>query len=155
MVLTSVAIPPVAVGHRAARRVALAPRCAGLAAAAAAPPAPGDPLRPGRHAGARRPVQRRPREGRPVADAAEAVAAARAAGLAVGLISNQSGVARGLLTLADVHGVNAELERAVGPFDTRQICPHGPDDGCACRKPAPGMVLAAAESSASVRRTAW
>jgi histidinol phosphatase-like enzyme len=24
-----------------------------------------------------------------------------------------------------------------------QVCPHGPDDGCACRKPAPGMVLAA------------
>jgi histidinol-phosphate phosphatase family protein len=35
------------------------------------------------------------------------------------------------------------LAELLGPFDTVQVCPHGPDDGCTCRKPAPGMVKAA------------
>ena len=33
--------------------------------------------------------------------------------------------------------------QALGPFDVVRYCPHGPDDGCDCRKPAPGMVKAA------------
>jgi len=37
----------------------------------------------------------------------------------------------------------ARLDELLGPFDTVQVCPHGPDDGCTCRKPAPGMVKAA------------
>jgi histidinol-phosphate phosphatase family protein len=57
--------------------------------------------------------------------------------------TNQSGVARGLITRAQVDACNARLVELLGPFDTVQVCPHGPDDGCACRKPAPGMVLTA------------
>jgi histidinol-phosphate phosphatase family protein len=53
-------------------------------------------------------------------------------------------VARGLITTAQVEACNAKLADLLGPFDTVQVCPHGPDDGCACRKPAPGMVLDAA-----------
>jgi hypothetical protein len=34
----------------------------------------------------------------------------------------------------------AEVERLLGPFDVWKFCPHGADDGCTCRKPAPGMV---------------
>jgi histidinol-phosphate phosphatase family protein len=86
-----------------------------------------------------------PRQVRPVEGARAAVARLRAAGVAVGVITNQSGVARGLLDLDDVARVNARLDELLGPFDTWQICPHGEDDGCACRKPAPGMVLAAAK----------
>ncbi|WP_324275711.1 HAD-IIIA family hydrolase [Blastococcus brunescens] len=37
----------------------------------------------------------------------------------------------------------ARLDELLGPFDTLQYCPHGPDGGCDCRKPAPGMVKAA------------
>jgi HAD superfamily hydrolase (TIGR01662 family) len=37
----------------------------------------------------------------------------------------------------------ARLDELLGPFDTIRYCPHGPDDGCDCRKPASGMVLAA------------
>ena len=37
----------------------------------------------------------------------------------------------------------ARLDELLGPFDTVQWCPHGPDDGCPCRKPAPGMVKTA------------
>jgi HAD superfamily hydrolase (TIGR01662 family) len=68
----------------------------------------------------------------------------RAAGIAVGLVSNQSGVARGRLAPAQVDAVNARLAELAGPFDAVAWCPHGPEDGCDCRKPAPGLVLRAA-----------
>jgi histidinol-phosphate phosphatase family protein len=58
-------------------------------------------------------------------------------------VSNQSGVARGLITRQQVDACNDRLEELLGPFDTVHVCPHGPDDGCDCRKPAPGMVKAA------------
>lgn len=76
--------------------------------------------------------------------AREAVATARAAGLAVGLITNQSGVARGLLTAEQVHAVNGRLAEEVGGFDVVEHCPHDDADRCACRKPGPAMVLRAA-----------
>lgn len=76
--------------------------------------------------------------------AAAAVARTRAAGLRTGLVSNQSGIGRGLLTGAQVAAVNARVLDLVGGLDTVQICPHAPEAGCDCRKPAPGMVLAAA-----------
>lgn len=79
-----------------------------------------------------------------VPGAREAVAAARAAGCRVGVVSNQSGIGRGLLTRAQVDAVNARVAELLGPFDTWQVCPHAPEDRCACRKPAPGMVRAAA-----------
>ena len=83
---------------------------------------------------------------RPVEGAAEAVARLRAHGLRLGVVSNQSGVARGLLTPEQVSAVNAQVDSRVGPFDTWQVCPHGPDDGCDCRKPRPGMVRRAARA---------
>jgi D-glycero-D-manno-heptose 1,7-bisphosphate phosphatase len=67
----------------------------------------------------------------------------RARGLAVGVVSNQSGVARGLLTEEEVASVNARVEELLGPFDVWEVCPHGEGDGCTCRKPAPGMVHSA------------
>jgi HAD superfamily hydrolase (TIGR01662 family) len=80
---------------------------------------------------------------RPVPGARAAVDALRARGVRVGVVSNQSGVARGLITRAQVDACMARLDELLGPFDTVQVCPHGPDDGCTCRKPAPGMVKAA------------
>ncbi len=79
-----------------------------------------------------------------VPGAREAVDAVRAAGLAVGVVSNQSGIGRGLLTRGQVDAVNARVAELLGPFDTWQLCPHAPEEDCACRKPRPGMVLAAA-----------
>lgn len=81
---------------------------------------------------------------RPTPSAARALALARGAGLAVGVVSNQSGVARGLLTTDQVEAVNRRVEELLGPFDVWRMCPHGEQDGCACRKPAPGMVHSAA-----------
>lgn len=83
---------------------------------------------------------------RPVSGAVPALARLREAGLRLGVVSNQSGVARGLLTRAQVDGVNAEIDGRLGPFEVWQVCPHGPEDGCRCRKPSPGMVIDAARA---------
>jgi HAD superfamily hydrolase (TIGR01662 family) len=80
----------------------------------------------------------------PLPGAAAAVRAVRRHGLAVAMITNQSGVARGLLSRADAEAVNARVAQLLGPFDAVRLCPHGESEGCGCRKPAPGMVLAAA-----------
>jgi histidinol-phosphate phosphatase family protein len=61
-------------------------------------------------------------------------------GVRVGLVSNQSGVGSGRITLAQVEAVNQRLEELVGSFDVVRFCPHDRDEGCTCRKPAPGMV---------------
>ncbi|MFV0132945.1 D-glycero-alpha-D-manno-heptose-1,7-bisphosphate 7-phosphatase [Streptomyces sp. HMX87] len=85
-----------------------------------------------------------PERVRPVDGAREAVALLREHGVATGVVTNQSGVARGLLTDADVRHVNRRIDELLGPFDVWAVCPHGPDDGCHCRKPQPGLVLWAA-----------
>jgi len=80
----------------------------------------------------------------PLPGAERALARLRGLGIPAGVVTNQSGVARGLLTMEQVRRVNAEVERRLGPFAVWCVCPHGSDDGCACRKPAPGLVRAAA-----------
>ncbi|HIY42769.1 MAG TPA: HAD family hydrolase [Candidatus Nocardiopsis merdipullorum] len=77
--------------------------------------------------------------------ATEAVALAREHGLAVGVVTNQSGVGRGFLTERELAAVNARVEILLGPFDLWQVCPHVHEDGCSCRKPRPGMLIDAAE----------
>lgn len=68
----------------------------------------------------------------------------RAAGLRLGVVTNQSGLARGHFTAGQLAAVNARVEELLGPFGTWQICPHDDTAGCGCRKPAPGLVTAAA-----------
>jgi len=80
----------------------------------------------------------------PVPTAGAALALLRAAGIPVGVVTNQSGIARGLLRRGQADAVNRRVDDLLGPFAVWQMCPHGPGDGCSCRKPAPGMVLAAA-----------
>ncbi|KIC67817.1 D-glycero-alpha-D-manno-heptose-1,7-bisphosphate 7-phosphatase [Pseudarthrobacter phenanthrenivorans] len=80
---------------------------------------------------------------RPMAGAKKVLDSLRADGIATGVISNQSGVARGLITAEDVAAVNARVEELLGPFDVWEVCPHAEQDGCSCRKPAPGMVHSA------------
>ena len=61
----------------------------------------------------------------------------RARGVRLGIVSNQSGIARGRLTAAQAEAVMARTVELLGPFDDVRWCPHAPEDGCACRKPAP------------------
>jgi histidinol-phosphate phosphatase family protein len=69
----------------------------------------------------------------------------RAAGVRLAVVSNQSGIARGILTEHDVAAVNRRIEELLGPLGPWCVCPHGPDDGCDCRKPAPGLLREAAQ----------
>jgi histidinol-phosphate phosphatase family protein len=80
----------------------------------------------------------------PIAGAAATLDRLRVAGVRIGVVSNQSGVGRGRLTRAQVDAVNFRVEELLGPFDDWQVCQHAPEDGCACRKPQPGMITAAA-----------
>ncbi|MEU5724578.1 HAD-IIIA family hydrolase [Micromonospora sp. NPDC047738] len=87
-----------------------------------------------------------PEKVRPVPGAREALDRLRAAGLRLAVVSNQSGLARGYFTERQMRAVNARVEELLGPFDDWQICPHEDTDGCGCRKPAPGLVHAAARA---------
>ena len=92
--------------------------------------------------------------------AAEAVRSLRAAGLAAVVISNQSGVGRGLFSLARVYEAMAALRHALrahgAELDAIYFCPHAPDAGCACRKPGTGLVERAAEDlQLSLRRSVF
>jgi D-glycero-D-manno-heptose 1,7-bisphosphate phosphatase len=82
----------------------------------------------------------------PMPGAREALDRLRAAGIAVGVVSNQSGVARGLVTMDEVEAVNRRVDDLLGPLEPWAVCPHGPEDGCACRKPEPGLIRGAAEA---------
>ncbi|GAA2502830.1 HAD family hydrolase [Streptomyces longisporus] len=68
----------------------------------------------------------------------------RGAGIPVGVVSNQSGVGRGLITDGDVRRVNERADELLGGLDVWVYCPHPPDAGCGCRKPRPGLVVEAA-----------
>jgi histidinol-phosphate phosphatase family protein len=76
--------------------------------------------------------------------AAAALQRLRHAGIPLAVISNQSGIGRGLLDRREVDAVNHRIEELLGPFDAWLVCPHTDADGCDCRKPLPGLVHQAA-----------
>jgi len=75
----------------------------------------------------------------------EAIAKLKQAGKQVTVCSNQSALGRGMIDQTMFESIQAkmitETEQAGGSFDYIAVCPHGPDDGCVCRKPLPGMLL--------------
>lgn len=85
-----------------------------------------------------------PDEWHPLPGALEAISRLNHAGFHVVVATNQSGVGRGLFDMAalnTVHGRMLKLLAAVGGrIDAIFYCPHAPDDACACRKPAPGLL---------------
>jgi HAD superfamily hydrolase (TIGR01662 family) len=85
-----------------------------------------------------------PQNVRAMAGAKKAVDRLRKAGIPTGVVSNQSGVARGRLTMRQVHAVNRRVEALLGPLGPFLVCPHLPSDDCSCRKPLPGLILQAA-----------
>jgi D-glycero-D-manno-heptose 1,7-bisphosphate phosphatase len=81
-----------------------------------------------------------------------ALARLAAARYEIVIVTNQSPVGRGILTAARVEEINrrivGEIEAHGGRVDGVYYCPHHPADGCACRKPRPGMLLDAARDLA-------
>nr|WP_157474645.1 HAD family hydrolase [Parafrankia sp. EUN1f] len=75
--------------------------------------------------------------------AAAALRQLRRDGIPTAVVSNQSGIGRGLLTWKAVHAVNARLAAMLGGPVAFHVCPHVPADECDCRKPAPGLLLTA------------
>jgi len=78
--------------------------------------------------------------------AADAVQRARAAGLRIGVATNQPGIATGDLSREGLDRVNGRVEALVGPFDAWFVCTHAKDAGCQCRKPEPGLITRAARA---------
>ncbi|GAA5315993.1 MAG: D-glycero-beta-D-manno-heptose 1,7-bisphosphate 7-phosphatase [Candidatus Pelagadaptatus aseana] len=76
----------------------------------------------------------------------EAIAKLNRHGFTVAIATNQSGLARELFKQEDLEAMHAKLASAVadagGKIDAIFYCPHGPDDGCNCRKPLPGLIEA-------------
>jgi histidinol-phosphate phosphatase family protein len=79
-----------------------------------------------------------------LAGAAEAVALLRRAGYVCVVVSNQRGVALGLMSEQQLAAVDARLHELVD-LDRSYYCIHGLEDGCECRKPRPGLLIRAAE----------
>ncbi|HKE37139.1 MAG TPA: HAD family hydrolase [Candidatus Baltobacteraceae bacterium] len=80
----------------------------------------------------------------PVPRAKELLDALRARGIRVGVLSNQSGIGRGMITEVQMRAVNRRVDELLGPFDGWYVCPHAPEEDCDCRKPKPKLVLDAA-----------
>jgi HAD superfamily hydrolase (TIGR01662 family) len=161
MLLTSGLIPPVATlarvrGMRRARRLTATPRTAPPGPAGGAPPtaSPGPAGAPAvpalvlldRDGTLVRDVPYNGDPGlvEPLPGVREALDRLRARGIRVGIVSNQSGIARGRISEEQAAAVMARVAELLGPFDAVRWCPHAPEDTCGCRKPAPGLLLAAA-----------
>lgn len=80
----------------------------------------------------------------------------RGAGIRVSVATNQSGVGRGIVDRAALDAIHAhmivEAAHAGGTIDRVFVCPHAPNSGCDCRKPAPGLLVQAIESSGIPRQ---
>ena len=80
----------------------------------------------------------------PLPGSIEAIAQLSKAGWTVAIATNQSGIARGYYDVATLDAMHARLRALVaqqgGEVGLIVYCPHGPNEGCACRKPKPGML---------------
>ena len=74
----------------------------------------------------------------------EACRTLKQAGFKLVMVTNQPDVARGLVTAEEVAAMNSQVAGELD-LDLVRVCPHDERDGCACRKPRPGMLVSAAE----------
>ena len=85
-----------------------------------------------------------PEEWTPIPGALEAVARLNHAGWHAVVATNQSGIGRGMIDMASVNAVHAQMLRQLvavgGRIDAVFFCPHTPEDACDCRKPQPGLM---------------
>ncbi|PJI47940.1 MAG: D-glycero-beta-D-manno-heptose-1,7-bisphosphate 7-phosphatase [Pseudomonas sp.] len=95
----------------------------------------------------------------PIPSAITAIARLSKAGWTVAVATNQSGIARGYYDLATLESMHQRLRERVaeqgGELGVVVYCPHGPDEGCDCRKPKPGMLLQIAQHYGAELRGTW
>lgn len=95
----------------------------------------------------------------PLAGSMEAIGKLCQAGFTVAVATNQSGLARGYFSTADLDAMHAKMERLAaeqgGHFAYIAYCPHGPDDSCDCRKPLPGLIHEIERELAVSAKDAW
>lgn len=98
-------------------------------------------------------------EWQPIPGSMEAIARLNKAGYTVAVATNQSGLARGYFDLETLDAMHQKFRRllteAGGRVDHIAYCPHGPDDGCDCRKPKPGMYRQIADRFATSLNGVW
>ncbi len=75
--------------------------------------------------------------------AADALALAREWDYAVAVVTNQPAIADGTIDHRSMFAIHARIEELAGPIDGWFVCIHGTDGGCECRKPEPGLIVAA------------
>jgi len=77
----------------------------------------------------------------------------------VAIVTNQSAVGRGLISLDTANDINSRLVKLIqrhgGHIDGVYMCPHKPDDDCQCRKPKPGLLLQAAKELSLDLQRSW
>ena len=85
-----------------------------------------------------------PEEWQPIEGSLDAIVLLNRHGYKIAVITNQSGLARGLFDEAMLGKIHEKMQQMVeekgGKIDAIYVCPHGPSDGCNCRKPKPGML---------------
>ncbi|MDZ7645275.1 MAG: HAD-IIIA family hydrolase [Woeseiaceae bacterium] len=85
-----------------------------------------------------------PGDWRPIPGSADGVGLLTRAGYSVCVATNQPGIGRGEVSRRQLHALHRKMRRLAegrgGRIDRVEVCPHGPDDSCPCRKPAPGML---------------
>lgn len=85
-----------------------------------------------------------PEEWVAIPGALQAVARLNHAGWHAVIATNQSGIGRGMIDMAQVNAIHAQMHKALmavgGRIDAVFFCPHTPEDRCDCRKPLPGLM---------------
>lgn len=84
-----------------------------------------------------------PDEWHPLPGSLQAIARLHRAGWKIAVATNQSGLARGYFDITALNAMHKKCSELLAPLggaiDAFFVCPHGPEDGCNCRKPAPGL----------------
>jgi D-glycero-D-manno-heptose 1,7-bisphosphate phosphatase len=92
-------------------------------------------------------------------DTSAALSSLHTAGYKIVIVTNQSAVGRGLISMEGAQVINRrlvdDLQRDGGHIDAVYMCPHQPEDGCECRKPKPGLLLQAAQELSLDLHRSW
>ena len=90
------------------------------------------------------PIIESPDQWQPIDGSLDAIARLTQAGYQIAVATNQSGLARGLISLATLHEIHQKMHQQVrdagGEIDAVVFCPHSSAEECQCRKPQPGML---------------